>query len=167
MKTNERQRGFSLLELLIVIAIISVLVAIAVGAYRNWRDAENFRAAQRTIFEAINQARSDARRESISQTVSWAGVAGNTQLQVCNSDDVCQTVALPYGATFDVVDGPNQAFTYTAPFGRKTATEIEWLVRSRDDERFGKVRVYGVTGKAMLTTCDAEDAAAAEASTEC
>lgn len=165
--TNKRQQGFSLIELLIVIGIISVLVALGVGAYRNWRDAENFRASQRTVFEVINQARSDARRESVNQTVSWAGATGNTELQVCSGAGACQTVELPYGATFDVVDGPDTEFTYTAPFGRKVATEIEWLVRSRNDERFGKVRVYGVTGKAMLTTCDADDAAAAEGSDEC
>jgi prepilin-type N-terminal cleavage/methylation domain-containing protein len=154
------KRGFTIIELLIVIAILSVLFALGFGAYRDWRDAENFRAAQRTIFEAINQARSDARRESQDQIIRWAGVTGNDALQVCDVNDACQNVALPYGATFDVVDGPNTTFTYTAPFGRKTATEIEWLVRSRDEERFGKVRVYGVTGKAMLTTCEAEDDAA-------
>lgn len=157
MHRNNCNSGFTMIELLVVIAILSVLFALGFGAYRGWRDAENFRAAQRTIFEAFNQARSDARRESQHQTVSWAGKTGNDALQVCRTDDDCQTVTLPYGATFDVVDGPNTEFTYTAPFGRKTATEIEWLVRSRDEERFARVRVYGVTGKAMLTTCEGEN----------
>lgn len=153
----QRDGGFTIIEMLVVIAILSVLFALGFGAYRDWRDAENFRAAQRTIFETLNQARSDARRESQHQTLSWAGRTGNDRLQVCRAEDDCQTVTLPYGATFDVVDGPNTTFAYTAPFGRKTATEIEWLVRSRDEERFARVRVYGVTGKAMLTTCEAED----------
>lgn len=153
----QRDGGFTIIEMLVVIAILSVLFALGFGAYRDWRDAENFRAAQRTIFETLNQARSDARRESQHQTLSWAGRTGNDRLQVCRAEDDCQTVTLPYGATFDVVDGPHTTFAYTAPFGRKTATEIEWLVRSRDEERFARVRVYGVTGKAMLTTCEAED----------
>ncbi|MEM7734671.1 MAG: prepilin-type N-terminal cleavage/methylation domain-containing protein [Deinococcota bacterium] len=164
---DKREQGFSLIELLVVIGIISVLVAIGIGAYRNWRDAENFRASQRTVFEAINQARSDARRESIDQTISWAGAAGNTELQVCSGTGACRTVELPYGATFEVVNGPNTEFTYTAPFGRKVATEIEWLVSSRGGDRFGKVRVYGVTGKAVFATCDADNAAAARGSDEC
>jgi prepilin-type N-terminal cleavage/methylation domain-containing protein len=155
-RVASKQYGFTLIELLVVMGIISILVAIAIGAYRQWRDAENFRAAQRTIFETLNQARSDARRQSRSQIISWAGETGNSELEVCTSNGSCQTVAVPHGAIFDVIDGPNTQFTYLAPFGRKNAAEIEWLISSRNNARKAKVRVVGVTGKAVLTTCDPE-----------
>ncbi len=66
--TIESQRGMSLFELLIVVAIISIVGAIALLNSQSLRDTYNTRAAARQIFGDMQMARLSA----IKQGTPWA-----------------------------------------------------------------------------------------------
>ena len=126
------RRGFSLLEILITIGVISILAAIAALGWANYRSSLMVDQAARQAVQAFNEARSNSRAVSTDQTVSWDASSFNG-------------VELPDTVTLEPAEG---AVTYTAPYGR-TDIEEEALELKFEDAR-GKTKrvlVYGVTGK--------------------
>ena len=59
------QAGFTLIELMTVVAIIGILASLAVGLTANWRRRNQTDNATREIFNAMNQARAYAIRQGI------------------------------------------------------------------------------------------------------
>lgn len=51
MLVATKQSGFSVLEILIVIAILGILISIAIPAYENYRDKQHFTQAKADILE--------------------------------------------------------------------------------------------------------------------
>lgn len=51
MLVATKQSGFSVLEILIVIAILGILISIAIPAYENYRDKQHFTQAKTDILE--------------------------------------------------------------------------------------------------------------------
>ena len=94
MRRTRNQKGFTIMELLIVIVIIGILIAIAVPAYQNFRDRARLTACQanrRTIKSAwglwmadentaiaMDDAALRAALGPVMGTVPSCPVAGNT-----------------------------------------------------------------------------------------
>lgn len=126
------RRGFSLLELIITVGVVSILAALGVFGWSNFRSSLTVDQAAQQAVQAFNEARSSSRSVSTDQTVSWDASSFNG-------------AALPDGVTLEPEEG---AVTYTAPYGRIDIEE-EALELTFEDAK-GKTRsvlVYGVTGK--------------------
>ena len=67
--TPTRSGGHSLIEMVIVIAIASVLLALAASNYREWMANSQIRTAAETLVEGLSAARSEAIRRN--QTISF------------------------------------------------------------------------------------------------
>jgi len=57
---NNRQRGFSLIELLVVVALVGILAAIAFPSFTDWRRNMEYKSAARDIASILRDARQRA-----------------------------------------------------------------------------------------------------------
>ncbi len=134
-----RTQGFTLLELLIVLAILAVLLGMAVNNYARYRSRLELQQAQQTFIQTLNRARSDAKRLSQNQSISWTD-------KVLTVGEKNITLSESSGVTLVKITGAN-TLTYTAPYGRVASVgEYEFELQGRGDLT-SKVYVYGVTGK--------------------
>lgn len=60
MKQNSTQKGFTLIELIIAIALMAILMAIATPSFNVWRKQSNLKAEAQEVFGAFQRARSEA-----------------------------------------------------------------------------------------------------------
>jgi prepilin-type N-terminal cleavage/methylation domain-containing protein len=65
------QRGFTLVELLIVMGMMVVLMAIALPSFMQWRQGLNDRSTARHIASILRQARSTAITQNLEQQVRF------------------------------------------------------------------------------------------------
>lgn len=68
MKTN---RGFTLIEIMVVIGLIAILATIAVPNIVGWRAKQRFAAAASDVHEAIRVARSSAIKDNTTVTIQF------------------------------------------------------------------------------------------------
>ncbi len=139
---EKSKQGFTLLELLIVLAILAVLLGIAVNNYQRYRSRLELREAQQVLVQELNRARSDAKRLSAHQSVAWTDktiTIGVREVKLSASGNV----------TLVKLKGSN-TLTYFAPYGRVNTGEYEFELRGRSDLT-STVHVYGVTGKVKAT----------------
>jgi prepilin-type N-terminal cleavage/methylation domain-containing protein len=137
--TPKNNAGFTLLEILVVLAILAVFLGIAVNNYQRYRSRLDLQQAQQTFVQTLNRARSDAKRLSQNQTLTWTAKVikwGEKEIQLSESASV----------TLVKITGAN-TLTYTAPYGRVSSVgEYEFELQGRGDLT-SSVYVYGVTGK--------------------
>jgi prepilin-type N-terminal cleavage/methylation domain-containing protein len=82
--------GFTLVEMVIVIAIIAAMVLVAVTRMDNWQDREAVRTAARTVEGAFNYARGEAIRKGNVHVVFFGSDIGGANL----SDNEGNTVPI-------------------------------------------------------------------------
>jgi len=86
MKLKNNNQGFTLIELIIVIAIASIIMAIAVQSYISIIKGAKFREASRGIASVLRDARSRAVNHNLEYRVSFNVANSRYQLQQGNSN---------------------------------------------------------------------------------
>lgn len=94
----KRQSGFTLIELMTVIAIITILVAVFTPNIFRWVSTQRFNSAVRGIQASIMQMRLDALKENVPATITFNAGAGTYQTDEWkNGHDSVETHTLPAG----------------------------------------------------------------------
>lgn len=142
--------GISLVELLIIMAIIGVMATFGIINYNNWRQREAFREKQRSFVSIINDARSQSRRMSQNQTVTWENKGGDLLVSYNGRNTTFAGISL---RKRNDTSTPSGDFVFTAPFGRRdNVTRQNIIIKDKQDRQVLLV-VYGVTGKTQLVSC--------------
>jgi prepilin-type N-terminal cleavage/methylation domain-containing protein len=77
IKGKKKGSGFSLLEVLVVVAILSIMATVAIPAFSSWVPRNRLKSATRDIYMAMVNARSRAVREN-TRTVVLFDLANDT-----------------------------------------------------------------------------------------
>lgn len=98
-------RGFSLMEILTVVAIVGILMAFAIPSFTTFTKTARLRSASQGLYEALTVARSEAIKRNASVTVSpaAAGWVGGWSVK--------------FGTTTLKVWDPEAGITYLDPIG--------------------------------------------------
>lgn len=105
---HTRRDGFSLIELMIVLAIAGILIAVGVTNYANWARRESVRAGARDVAMALQRAKGQAVKRGRNTILSFNAPAANSYQIVDDANNNCvadggETVlfqsSLPTGVT--------------------------------------------------------------------
>ena len=76
-KTASRHSGFTLVELMIILAVASILVTVGIPSYMNMTASNRVTTASNNLVMALNLARSEAVRSSTNSILCKINAAGN------------------------------------------------------------------------------------------
>jgi type II secretion system protein H len=79
-----REKGFTLVEIIIVIAIMAIMMAISIPSFVDWRKNQNFRTTAIGITSFMREARSMAITKGLQHQVVFNPTSKSYQLQVYN-----------------------------------------------------------------------------------
>jgi prepilin-type N-terminal cleavage/methylation domain-containing protein len=77
---NSRVAGFSLMELMVAIAIVAILSAAAIPGYINWREKYNLKSAARELYSYMQTVRINAAKGNTSWALIFNAVGNSYQL---------------------------------------------------------------------------------------
>ncbi|MDJ0803077.1 MAG: GspH/FimT family protein [Desulfobacterales bacterium] len=104
----ERNKGFTVLELAVVVGIVAIVSAISIPAYLSWRDDSRARGAAAAMRADFERAKMRAIRENANVRVEFAAdnvtYTVHTDLDSDNAldadEDIVARTILPPGVTF-------------------------------------------------------------------
>ena len=138
-------RGFTLIEMLIVLAIMGILLAIGVFNFQNFTAQQRVNEAQQVIAQTLNRARAEARKNSTNQLLTWT----TTSISINGV-----AAKIPNGVTLATSDF-STGLGYSAPYGRTIRTNGAILnsggifTLTGTMGKGARVKVVGVTGKVI------------------
>jgi prepilin-type N-terminal cleavage/methylation domain-containing protein len=167
------RRGFTLIEIIIVIMIVGIVTMIAFSNLRSWVFQYNFSGFQREVLSALKQARTlsvssqlqhriifdlDAERVTLSRgdhgmnSTAWTSVAGGVTAPVGGQlASVAPTpgVAKTSG-TFALIFNPSSEVLAQDNATISSLTQADIGLAGRNPGDVATIRVYGWTGKARI-----------------
>ncbi|THF88026.1 prepilin-type N-terminal cleavage/methylation domain-containing protein [Deinococcus sp. KSM4-11] len=152
-------QGFTLIEVLVVLAILSILLALALFNYAKWRASSAVRQGAQEFTRAITETRSGSKRLNVCQEVKLAASTGATSVTVNTfSGTVCTGTAastasfpMPTNVTVSLAGGSANSIIFKPPYGTTSAADKTFTVQWASDSSIVRsVRVTGLFGKVIV-----------------
>jgi type IV fimbrial biogenesis protein FimT len=113
-----REKGFTIIELMVVIAIIAILSAIAVPNMVRWRSNMQFNSAVRMLKSAIENTRMNAIKSNMPARLDFVDGGHSFDTVVwdlaANDFNVARTYRLPPGVVLENSDFANDQLQFTS-----------------------------------------------------
>lgn len=143
------KKGFSLLEILIVLAVLGVLLALATPNYLRWRTQAQLEEAARSLAWTFQQARAEAKRTNSSRCVKvfqngWASGASCSDLNGPSATLTGIAISTNYANT------PPLTVVFHPPYGTTDAPLKKFTLTHQRTQLQRSVHVIGVVGKVIV-----------------
>lgn len=127
-----RARGFSLIEMMVVIAVMGVMVAIGVPAYNLWARSQSMKGAVQAIGGEVQMLRARAMATGKTQTIHFALDSTNAgDYHVHEDGRITAKFDLPRNIQYSIY---NQGGFSITPDGRASASKLI-ILRDRRGNR--------------------------------
>lgn len=142
---KDNSRGFSLLELMVVIVIVGILAIITIPSMGAWQSKKDMNAAAREIASFLQQARSEAVRRNMVVRVEFS-TADDSYFMRTQTAVLTPTINLPDGISISSAnfDGTAQARFTTRGFAEDSGS-VTIQVDGKPVDRRNWTRVIEVT----------------------
>lgn len=160
---RQGQRGFTLVEMMVVIGILAVLAVIALPSFLSWRQNAQLRGAVYNLRGDMEQAKTRAARENSNVAIEFfsdhylvfldngAGAGADRNNGTREGDEPTLLVRrLPAGVRLDL-GHPGFTFSnYVATFGPRGNAKIGTAILVNTMDRRMRLRVENYTGKLSI-----------------
>jgi type IV fimbrial biogenesis protein FimT len=160
-----RQGGFSLIELVMVIAVGGILMALGLPAFKTVLDSAKSKAAAESVLSGLRFARGEAIKRNVPMRFQLVSTLDNTcalsatsVLWVVNQDDNAAATRSPVAAcgaeTFTPADDPDpcNAAKVTHPAGNPACNDDPFIAFKSDSRSFSGVTITVVPAAATTIT---------------
>ncbi|HVP36863.1 MAG TPA: GspH/FimT family pseudopilin [Terriglobales bacterium] len=159
MFTQKKQRGFSLIEMMIVVVLIGVMAALTVGTFDNFLRKQKLKAAGRDLLSDLRLTRSYAvsRRaqfgvyfdQNAGQYIVFKDVVNLSNCTYDSGDSVVKTVALPNTLVLNNCTFPNTVVVYLSTGSASSSGTVD--IYNSDLAKYVRTDVLASTGRVRLT----------------
>lgn len=137
-----RDRGFSMIELLIVVSIMGIMIAMSVPAYRLWARTQSMHGAAQAIASEVQMLRARAMATGRTQTIHFALDSLNAgDYHVHENGGVTAKFDLPRDVSYSVFSQGGFSIT---PDGRASASRLVILRDRRGNRDTVSVQMSGL-----------------------
>jgi len=95
-ENTELQRGFSIMEMMVVVVIVGVLTAIAIPAFSSWKERQAVSNVASSLLMHLKQARNLAVAENRSVSITFSSSAYTVDADTTGSCGPCKDNAVSY-----------------------------------------------------------------------